>query len=349
MVTHVDVFTAGSEGYHTYRIPAIETGADGSLIALAEGRKFSRADPGHDDNEIDLVCKRSRDGGRSWGDLTVLDHPGERWSACNPEIVLEGATGCLWEFHCRTKPGRTGANARPGSKDVQAWTSYSDDNGATWSEPRDISDAVLNEREFNAAYFGPGGAIQASDGRLIAPLTRISASGDSSEVVVIYSDDRGAHWRRGDAMPGTQACGEPQVVELADGRIMMDARQDRGTPHRWLAESNDGGRTWSVPRKGQTVTQVCCSVSRYTLASGGSDRNRILWTGPKGPDRNRLVVRISYDEGATFDAERLISDEPAAYSDLAVLHDGAAGVLWERDDYRFISFTRLERDFLEPR
>ncbi len=74
----------------------------------------------------------------------------------------------------------------------------------------------------------------------------------------------------------------------------------------------------------------------------------ILWTGPKGPGRNKLVVRTSYDEGRTFTNQRLISDEPAAYSDLTILEDKSVGVLWERGNYRFITFTRLDREFLEP-
>ena len=135
--------------------------------------------------------------------------------------------------------------------------------------------------------------------------------------------------------------------ELADGRILEDIRQPKG-PHRWRATSSDGGVTWSKPRPGETVTPVACAIERYTLKSAGDDRNRILWTGPKGPGRNKLIVLTSYDEGRTFTNERVISDGPAAYSDLTVLKDKSVGVLWERGDYRFITFTRLDREFLEP-
>jgi hypothetical protein len=137
------------------------------------------------------------------------------------------------------------------------------------------------------------------------------------------------------------------LVELSDGRILLDVRQHDGS-QRWTVASADGGRTWSAPRPGQPVTPVCCAIERYTLKSAGDDRDRILWTGPKGPGRNKLVVRVSYDEGRTFTHERPISAEPAAYSDLTVLKDKSAGVLWERGDYRFITFTRLTREFLEP-
>ncbi len=128
----------------------------------------------------------------------------------------------------------------------------------------------------------------------------------------------------------------------------MDFRQESG-PHRWLAESRDGGRTWSKPRPACRSRRSACAIERYTLKSAGDDRDRILWTGPKGPDRNNLVVRISYDEGQTFPNERLIAAEPAAYSDLAILKDKSLGVLWERGEYRYITFTRLTREFLEPK
>ena len=91
VLTHVDVFTSGTEGYHTFRIPAIETAPDGTLIALAEARKYNSADPGFHGNDIDLVSKRSTDGGKTWSKLQVVDDPGELWSACNPATTMTSA------------------------------------------------------------------------------------------------------------------------------------------------------------------------------------------------------------------------------------------------------------------
>jgi sialidase-1 len=114
-----------------------------------------------------------------------------------------------------------------------------------------------------------------------------------------------------------------------------------------LAISEIGGEMWSTPRLGQTVIPICCSIARYTLGSEGADRDRILWTGPKGPDRNNLVVRVSYDEGESFVGERLIAADGAAYSDLTFLLDGNVGVLWERGGYRSITFSQFVLNFLE--
>ena len=159
--------------------------------------------------------------------------------------------------------------------------------------------------------------------------------------VAVVSEDHGRTWQRGELAPGISG-DECQLVELSDGRWLFDIRQQRG-PHRWRATSSDGGKTWSTPRAGERVSAVACAIERYTLKAAGEDRDRLLWTGPKGPQRSNLVIRVSYDEGATFALERAIAAGPAAYSDLTILKDKTAGALWERgtnNDYQFISFTR---------
>jgi sialidase-1 len=96
---------------------------------------------------------------------------------------------------------------------------------------------------------------------------------------------------------------------------------------------------------------VATSIERYTLKSAGADRDRLLWTGLVGPARQHLVVRVSYDEGQTWTNERTLYGGLAAYSDLAALKDGTVGVLWERGVSalsQFITFTRFNREFLEP-
>src|SRR5882672_10992580 len=62
-VEQVDVYVSGQDGYHTYRIPAVIHAKNGDLLAFAEGRKNGGGDAG----DIDLLVKRSTDGGRTWG------------------------------------------------------------------------------------------------------------------------------------------------------------------------------------------------------------------------------------------------------------------------------------------
>lgn len=348
LLKHSDVFVSGKDGYHTYRIPAIEAAADGSLVAFAEARKDNMADPGMENNDIDLVMKRSTDGGATWSAMTVIEDPGEKWSAANPATVVDRSNGRLWVLYLRCRPGRSSDTARPGTDDIQTLARSSDDHGKTWSEPIDITAVArdMNDPKWRCSVVGPGGAIQARSGRLLAPVWKVDPWG----VLAIYSDDHGRTWQRGGLMPGASGGNEDQLVELADGRILIDVRQASG-PHRWLAESRDGGQTWSAARPGVTVSPVCCAIERFTLKSAGDDRDRIVWSGPRGPDRVNLVVRTSYDEGQTFVNERLIAGQYAAYSDLTVLKDKTVGVLWERGverGYQYLTFTRFNREFLEP-
>jgi len=310
-LTHVDVYVSGTQGYHSYRIPAIETAPDGSLLVFAEARKYSLADPGFGKQDIDLVLRRSTDGGKTWSPMKVIEDPGELWSAANPATVVDRQTGRVWLLYLRCKPKRNTETARPGTDANQILARTSDDNGVTWSEPIDLTTVSrdMADRQWGSSVVGPGGAIQDRRGRLIAPVWRYKPFGGFA----IYSEDRGRSWQRSPLVPGGKGGDESQLVELADGRILMDIRQETG-PHRWMAESSDGGKTWSARRPGLAVSPVACAIERYTLKAAGDDRDRILWTGPKGPDRMNLVVRMSYDEGRTFPVERQISDKHAALS-----------------------------------
>ncbi len=346
MLLHTDVFVSGRDGYHTYRIPAIETAPDGSLVAFAEARKYNAADPGFGKQDIDLVFKRSTNNGASWSPMIVLEDPGELWSAANPATVVDRTNRWLWVFYLRSRPGRSTDTSRPGTDDMQTRARWSDDSGRTWSEPLDLTSVGrdLNDATWRASVPGPGGAIQTRSGRLVVPMWKTPFAN-----FALVSDDHGRTWRRSRFVPAPQGGDENQIVELADGRLLMDIRQNSG-PHRWLAESADQGWTWGEPRPGLTVTPVMCALERFTSRAAGDDRDRIIWTGPKGPDRRRLVIRMSEDEGKTFPEERLISSDYAAYSDLTILEDRTVGVLWERGverGYQFIAFTRLNREWLE--
>jgi len=350
LLVRVNVFESGKDGYHTFRIPAIETAADGSLVAFAEARKYNRSDPGYENQDIDLVCKRSTDGGQTWSAMRLIEDPGELWSAGNPATVVDRQTGRMWLLYLRCRPGRSSRTARPGTDDVQTIARTSDDHGLNWSEPIDLTSVArdMGDAEWKVTVVGPGGMIQDRRGRLVAAIWKAVPYG----VLSLFSEDHGRTWQRGQSAPASalHAGNENQLVELADGRILMDFRQTKG-PNRWLTESGDGGHTWSEPRPGVTVSPVACAIERYTLRSAGDDRDRILWTGPKGPSRANLVVRVSYDEGRTFTNERSLAEGPAAYSDLTILKDKTAGVLWEsgvKGSYEFITFTRFNRQFLEP-
>jgi sialidase-1 len=342
-----DVFVERTGGYFAYRIPAIETAADGSLLAFAEARKYNLDDPGFGNQDIDLVCRRSHDGGKSWSPMILIEDPGERWSAANPATVVDRTNGRVWLLYLRCKPGRNTETARPGTDDSQVLARTSDDHGTTWSDPIDLTRVSrdFNDPKWRCSVVGPGGMIQDRRGRLLAACWKFGPFGNFA----LFSEDHGKTWRRSAPVPG-DAGDECQLVELVSGRLFMDIRQETGAS-RSFSTSDDGGKTWSPHRAGLPVSPVACAIERYTSKAAGDDRDRIVWTGPKGPDRQNLVVRISEDEGRTFPVERLIASGPAAYSDLTILKDRSLGVLWERGadhGYQFITFTRLTREVLDP-
>ncbi len=338
-----DVFVQGEEGWHTYRIPSLVQAADGTLIALAEGRRDNRGDPGN--GHIDLVYKISRDGGASWSKRRFFDRSEEGWSASNPTAVVEHDSGRVNVLFNRWKPGRGGRNSRAGSLDNQLWMRCSDDNGETWSEAVDITAQGRDIERWGKVVFGPGHGIQTAEGRLVMPANAPRGDGDDLQKTasfVLYSDDSGQNWMRGQQIDAVTC--ENQIVELDDGHLMMDARQKaKEIPHRWVSVSTDGGESWDTSRKGQTVTQICAGIVR--LKQPGDDNNGLLlWSAPKGPGRQDLVLRISGDQGASFPREILVGPGPAAYSDLAALNDGSVGILWEggkESCYEKINFTRL--------
>ena len=341
-----DVFVEHTGGYFGYRIPAIETAPDGSLLAFAEARKYNLGDPGYGNQDIDLVCRRSTDGGKTWSPMKVIEDPGERWSAANPATVVDRSNGRVWLLYIRCKPGRNTDTARPGTDDSQVLARTSDDNGSSWSEPIDLTRTSrdFDDPKWRVSVVGPGGMIQDRSGRLVAACWRFEPFGNFA----LFSEDHGKSWQRSQFVPGPGD--ECQLVELADGRLLMDIRQETGSSRSFSA-SGDDGKTWSAHQSGLPVSPVACAIERYTSKTSGDDRNRIIWTGPKGPDRQNLLVRISYDEGQTWPVERPIYVGPSAYSDLTMLKDRSAGVLWERGvahGYQFITFTRLTREFLEP-
>ena len=245
LLTQTDVFISGQNGYHTFRIPALETAPDGSLIVFAEARKYTAEDPGFGRQDIDLVYKRSTDHGVTWSPMVVLEDPGEEWSAANPATIVDRTTGKLWVFYIRGQPKRSSYTARPGTDDMLNLARWSADNGRTWSDPIDMTKAArdMSDPTWGVSIPGPGGAIQTSQGRLLIAMWKMPFA-----VFTVFSDDHGKSWQRGPVVPGPQGGDECQVAELSDGRMLIDMRQETG-PHRWLAESTDGGKTWGTPAR----------------------------------------------------------------------------------------------------
>lgn len=325
-IRHVDVFQSGAEGYHTYRIPAIVLSSKNTLLAFCEGRKTGRADAG----DIDLVLRRSTDGGKSWQPMQLVYEEGgtAKITIGNPCPVVERSTGTIWLPFCRNND--------------RVFVTQSTDDGQTWAEPLEITQHV-KKPEWRWYATGPGHGIQLRSGRLIIPCDCGDSRDKMQHSLIFYSDDRGQTWRLGGVTEG--AMDECEVVELVDQTLLLCMRNYRGKQRRAFATSHDGGLSWSAPVHHDQVYCPTCqaSIQRYSPPGG---KNRILYSGPGGPGRANLTIRLSYDEGKTWPVARVLSTGSAAYSDLVVLPDGTVGCLYERDNYGKITFARFTLDWL---
>jgi sialidase-1 len=162
---------------------------------------------------------------------------------------------------------------------------------------------------------------------------------------VIYSDDHGQTWQLGGRTPRDQV-NECEVVELADGRLMLNMRNyDQQTARaRQVAFSDDGGESWYGQRHDPALIEPRCqaSIRRVRWPDEGR-QGMIMFSNPAHErDRKRMTVRASFDDGKTWPTQLLLYDGSSAYSCLAVLPDGSVGCLYEADDYRRIELANIE-------
>lgn len=349
-------------GYACFRIPAIVRTTAGTLLAFAEGRVLNCGDAA----DIDIVLKRSTDGGRTWGPLQVVNE-GAGDTHGNPAPLVDRRTGriLLAETY---NTGRTDAGNCTVPCDRTPHLQYSDDDGRTWSEPRDLSDRIL-PGHWNSWYAtGPVHGIQLTRGkhagRLVFGVNTETWDGSrvtANHAALIVSDDGGDEWRIGatDSWPiaqdGTfrQKPSEVTLTERADGAVLVSGREQDGTDlgHRSQTLSLDGGDSFATPFRALPDLYTP-QVQGATLRLG----DRMLLSAPADPDRRRtMMVRSSYDGGRTWDSVdrgTVVTTDWSGYSDMAAVDSSTVGLLYEggavdaRDEIRFARFTE---DWLTPR
>lgn len=355
-ITQQVLFRRDTGGYDCYRIPAIVKTTKGTLLAFAEARKDAPGQSWCDDQgDIDLVVRRSTDGGATWGPtIMVSQSAGETHGNPVPIVVETGPNAGRIVLLTTHNPLDL---ATPRTPYVQYSTATQD--GTAWSAPRSVADQI-DDPGWNWSATGPVHGIQLKRGphagRLIAGINA-EPSGGSPLAGAVYSDDGGTTWRIGGLRPGATADIKPQEIspiELTDGRIYLAARdtQQTGTWPRSYATSSDGGATLDGPFREIPNVAATRSVQGSTLrlrATDEGDRyNRILFATPIDPDpatnyRRNLTIYSSYDEGSTWPSRKQITADRSGYSDMVETSSGSIGVLYEaglwsgdaRDEIRF--------------
>lgn len=324
------LFESGTEGYECFRIPAIVTSSQGTVLAFAEGRKKGCSDTG----DIDLVMKYSRDQGKTWSNLMVLWDDGE--NVCgNPAPVVDEVKGTIyllstWNLgkdHEREIINGTSQDTR------RIFVMSSDDDGQSWSEPREITTSVKQE---NWTWYatGPCHGIQlkqgAHKGRLLIPCDHIEATTKKYYSHSIYSDDHGLSWKLGGTTPQDQV-NECTAAELSDGRVILNMRNyDRSQKSRKVTYSEDGGLTWSDIASDKKLIEPICQASMLMLTSTENDAALLLFLNPAHKkSRQNITLRSSLDDGKSWEGSLTLHKGPGAYSDLSQLSNGNIACLYE--------------------
>jgi sialidase-1 len=349
-----DLFEAGNGGYALYRIPGVVVTSKGTVLAYCEARKNAGGDWGH----IDVLLRRSTDGGKTWQaavNLVKLDGKFERNPLAvaqnlgkpgeitinNPVAIADRKTGAVHFLYC-IEYGR-------------CFYMRSDDDGVTFSKPVEITatfEKFRPEYAWKVLATGPGHGIQLQNGRLIVPVWLSTGTGGHahrpSVASVIYSDDQGANWERGEiAVPNTTEWVNPSetvAVELADGRVMLNVRSESKNQRRLVSVSKDGATGWSRPMFQEELLEPICMASIVRLArKPESDKNRILFANPHNlkradgkvqpglsRDRMNLSLQLSEDEGASWQVRKVLEPGFSGYSDLAVDRSGSIFCFYER-------------------
>ena len=374
-----NLFEAGKAGYATYRIPGIVVTTRGTLLAYCEARKSLQGDWG----TIDIMMRRSTDGGKSWEkQRKIVNIEGEvaqnpvalkqnlakagEITINNPVAIVDHKTDAIHFLYC--------------VEYARCYYMRSDDDGRTFTKPLDITETFEKfrssanggyESEPSVAWYdwkvlatGPGHGIQLKNGRLLVPVWLSTGTGGHAHrpscVSVIYSDNHGRSWQRGHivvANPNPVNPSETVPVQLHDGRVMLNIRHESQPRLRGVSISPDGATGWSKMIFHEQLPEPVCmaSIIRFTERPA-HQKNRILFANPHNPDnrqRKNVTVKLSYDEGKTWPIAKSLEPGISGYSDLAVGSDGFAYCFYERGSVdrshyrpRYLTVARFNLEWL---
>lgn len=346
LLAHVLLFSSGDGGSNSYRIPAIITAPDHSLVTATDKRWNGSADlPNH----IDVLARRSTDNGDTWSDPVVIAGEGTTMGYGDPALVVNKKNG---EIVCLFASDRGLYNSTPATP-LRINISVSKDNGITWSTPREITSQIYGSgcadpttKNWQAAFVTSGSAAQLSSGRLMAVLAVKETATSGISNYVMYSDDNGENWKVSLNVACTTG-DEAKVVELDNGDVLMSIRH---SGNRLFNISRDQGITWGAPFSQSGIMDPFCNgdMIRYTSVSKGFDKNRLLHSIPFATSRKNVSVLLSYDEGETWPVRKTIYSGPSAYSALNILKDGTIGMYYEVGEYEAYQmyFVRFSLDWL---
>lgn len=327
----IDIYQKGDEGYNCFRIPAIVHTTKGTLLAFAEARKTSCSDTG----DIDLVLKRSIDGGKSWSPMIKVWDDGN--NVCgNPAPVVDKVTGRIVLLSTWNRGDDHEKEILAGtSKDTRrVFVLHSDDDGFTWTDAKEVTSTTKKD---NWTWYatGPCHGIQLQDkkyeNRLVIPANHMVAGTKTYHSQVIYSDDSGDTWQLG-GIVAEHGGNESSVVELKNGDLILNMRNynREASKTRSFAISKDGGLSWSDMQYAPELIEPICQGSIMNATTKGKLTEKLLFSNPASIDkREKMTIRLSRNSGLSWESALLIHNGPTAYSDMVMVSDGQIGLFYE--------------------
>jgi sialidase-1 len=347
-IVKTDLFKVGDHGYNLYHIPGIEVTAKGTILAVCEARK-----KGSDWDDIDILLRRSTDDGLTWGEAKKIVHV-EGPKKKNPFALRLKTT----DPNSVTYNNPVMIGDRDGTihmvfclEYMRAFYQRSDDDGITWSKPVEITKSFEPFREhypWTVLATGPNHGIQLKNGRLLVPVWLSTGTGGGahrpSVTATIYSDDAGKTWNASEiAVPCTDEFVNPNetvAIQLTDGRVMLNVRNESMARRRIIVTSPDGATRWSDPIFQDDLIDPVCMAGLTRYNHGG--KNLLLYSHPDTPrGRLNVSVRISDDEGKSWTLGRSIEPGFSAYSDINVTPTGTILCFYGRSEKRNFAGDRL--------
>ncbi len=322
---------------------------------------------------------RSRDGGKTWGEMQILTYDG---APCEGGCPIYDKLHDTLILIARTRHWKPGYEEdRLLAEDDQIlghtyerfWMIKSTDSGITWGNYREIEIKNTPANWTIQHCPTPGVGIQLSkqkdprlNGRLILPCNDASLNNGKNEfrAHLVISDDFGETWRVA-ALENYLGASEYVVVELDDGTLVCNCRNQSGFPanRRIQAFSRDGGDTLEGSAVVDTLYDPLCHAG-FALAEVNG-KEYIFFTSPSGElggptdffrtgtpqhwgKREALMLYASCDGGKTYKAIKQVSDKGifAAYSALCTTKDGKLLCAWESGPeiglYRDIKYRAFE-------
>ncbi|WP_423127294.1 sialidase family protein [Gaoshiqia sp. Z1-71] len=349
---------AGQDNCDTYRIPGLVTTGNGTFVAVYDNRYNNSKDLQED---IDIGMSRSIDGGQNWEPMKVILDMGE-WGGRSEQLNGIGDPCVLYDHHTHTiwvaalwMSGSAPDQmlwwaSKPGlnpEETGQFILTKSTDDGLTWSEPINITEQI-KDPSWQLLLQGPGRGITLDDGTLVFPAQFKADLGEkaldggqyTSHSTIVYSTDGGKNWQIGSGAKSNTT--EAQVVQLTDGSLMLNMRDDRNRQDkgdsngRAVAITNDLGKTWTVhPSSNSALPESNCmaSIISADLDTEGQTKRVLFFSNPNHKNqRTNMTIKASLDEGLTWPEEFQLELNEAAgygYSCLTMVDEQTIGILYE--------------------